>query len=178
MANKAAKTQAARNTARLNQTLLVTLVVHALSLALRFLFRRRTFTTRSLVAYFLLSLPALLIQFWFERIARPTHDRQTGELKKPGEDLEAKGLTEWMWDVLYWTYICVVLVGLFGDWAWWFYTVVPLYSVYLAYTTFMGVKQSFGGGSGGADADAQGQGTGSKRQQKLEKRGGQRVQYR
>lgn len=42
-------------------------------------------------------------------------------MRRPGQDLEAKGLTEWMWDVLYWTWGCVVLVALVGDWAWWFY---------------------------------------------------------
>lgn len=93
----------------------------------------------------------------------------------------ATGLTEYMWDILYWTWGCLAAVCLFGDRAWWLWIVVPLYSVWLAYTTFMGVKSGFGGmGGGDGDGSSQAAATGgeSKRQKKLEKRGGQRMQYR
>lgn len=53
---------------------------------------------------------------------------------------------------------------------------VPVYSVYLAYTTIMGVKKGFagmGGGDAGEDYDA----PKSKSQQKKEKRG-DRPKYR
>lgn len=60
--------------------------------------------------------------------------------------------------------------------------VVPLYSVYLAYSTFTGMKSGlsgFGGGAGaGGDGESAGTGAESKRQKKMEKRGGQRMQYR
>lgn len=118
MAQKAAKTLAARNVAILNRTLLLSLGFHGTFLLLRFLFLHR-----SLTLYALLSAPAFLIQFWFERIGRPTHG-PNGELKRSGEDLEAKGLTEWMWDVLYWTYICLVTVATIGDYGWWAYVSV------------------------------------------------------
>lgn len=56
---------------------------------------------------------------------------------------------------------------------------MPLYSAYLAYTTFAGARKSMAGFSGAGDDDStQGVASGSKRQQKLEKRGGQKVQYR
>jgi len=115
---KAQKSQAARNTTRLNQTHLITLAVHGLFNILRLLLIRRSF-----YKYVLLSLPAFLIEFWFERIARPTYaDTANGkELKRAGEDLDAKGLTEWMWDVLYWSWLCLVFVAVVGDWAWWLY---------------------------------------------------------
>ncbi|KAF2085443.1 hypothetical protein K490DRAFT_75083 [Saccharata proteae CBS 121410] len=179
MAQKAAKTLAARNTQALNRTLLVTLAIHGFYLLWRALLFRSSFTRRSALLYVLLSLPSWLIQFWFERIGRPTLG-ENGELRRSGEDLEAKGLTEWMWDVIYWTYGCVVLVALLGDWAWWSWIVVPLYSAYLAYTTFTGVRQGLGGmtGANGAEATGAESTGGSKRQQKMEKRGGQRVQYR
>lgn len=67
---------------------------------------------------------------------------------------------------------------MFGDRAWWLYLAVPVYSVYLAWTTFFGMKKglaSLGGAGGSEDVS---NGGSSKRQQKLEKRGGQRVQYR
>lgn len=79
---------------------------------------RKTFTSSTFWRYIILSAPSLVIQLWFERIARPTLGPK-GEVKRSGEDLEAKGLTEWMWDVLYWTYGCLFLVTVFGDWAWW-----------------------------------------------------------
>lgn len=86
---------------------------------------------RSLYPYILLSLPGLLIEFWFERIARPTYvDGPNGkELKRAGEDLDAKGLTEWMWDIVYWTWICLGIVTVAGDWAWWLYVSNPTLAV-------------------------------------------------
>lgn len=115
---KAAKTLAANNTKRLNITLVATLVLHGLFWILRLLVFRGSFTSSTFWRYLVLSAPSLIIQFWFERIARPTLG-PNGEVKRSGEDLDAKGLTEWMWDVLYWTYGCLFLVTVFGDWAWW-----------------------------------------------------------
>lgn len=88
----------------------------------------------------------------------------------------ASGLTEYMWDVLYWTWGCMGAVCVFGDRAWWLWVVVPLYSVWLAYTTLTGMRSGLAGMGGGAPGDEHvGE---SKRQKKMEKRGGQRVQYR
>lgn len=71
------------------------------------------------------------------------------------------------------------MVCIFGDMAWWMWVAVPLYSVWLAWSTFRGVSGGFPGmGGGGMPGEADGGATESKRQKKLEKRGGQRVQYR
>ena len=64
-------------------------------------------------------MPALIIEFWLERIGRPSYVPQTTELRRSGEDLEAKGLTEYMWDVLYWSWGCVAVAAVLGDRAWW-----------------------------------------------------------
>ncbi|KAK8205545.1 hypothetical protein M8818_004918 [Zalaria obscura] len=172
--SKALKSLAARNAAILNRTHLISLGVNGLFLFLRLVLIRRSFW-----AYTFLAAPALAIQFWFERIGRPTFVESGNgkELKKAGEDLEAKGLTEWMWDVVYWTWGVIGLVTVFGDRAWWLYIVVPLYSAWLAYSTFTGARQGLAGLAGNADGGAP-TGAQSKRQQKMEKRGGQRVQYR
>jgi hypothetical protein len=90
---KALKTLAARNTAILNRMHMISLGINLLFFIVHFLF-----SSRSLFAWFILNLPALVIEFWFERIGRPTH--ANGDLKRSGEDLEAKGLTEWMWDLV------------------------------------------------------------------------------
>ena len=97
-------------------------------------------------------------------------------MRRAGEDLGAKGLTEWMWDVLYWSWGCLGLVTVLGDRAWWAMLVVPLYSAWLAFSTYSGVRQGLGG-FGAADGGGGGQEGQSKRQAKLEKRG-QRVQYK
>lgn len=54
---------------------------------------------------------------------------------------------------------------------------IPLYSVWLAYTTFGGMRQGMAGMAGAGDPVLAGS-EGSNRQKKMEKRGGQRVQYR
>lgn len=85
-------------------------------------------------------------------------------------------MTEYMWDVMYWTWGCIGAVCVFGDRAWWLWVVVPLYSVWLAYTTFTGMRSGLAGMGGGAPDDTPvGE---SKRQKKMENRGGQRAQYR
>ena len=172
---KALKTLAARNTAILNRTHLISLGVHVFYLLVRLLFRARL----SMKLWFFLSLPSLVIEFWFERIARPSY-KADGDLQRAGEDLEAKGLTEWMWDITYWTWGNVVLAAVLGNWAWGAWVVVPAYSAWLAFTTFTGARQGLAGMGGGesAGAGSGGQGGQSKRQAKMEKRGGQKVQYR
>ncbi|KAF1941869.1 DUF788-domain-containing protein [Clathrospora elynae] len=177
MAKKATKTLAASNAARLNNTLYISLSVHTLFLLLRALFYHSTFTRSSLILYALLSTPSLLITLYFNKLSRPTYTA-TGTIKNAGEDLDAKGLTEYMWDVVYWSWGCVVLAALVGDRAWWLWIAVPGYSGWKAWTVYTGMR---GGGGGGGYQDAAGMPqpeVASKRQAKMEKRGGQKVAYR
>jgi hypothetical protein len=154
----------------LNQTLYATIAIHSFFWLLRAFLFRRTFTRTSLLLYLFLSAPQLFIHFQFERLGRPTY-QPDGTVKRSGEDLDAKGLTEYMWDVTYWTYICLVLASVLGDWAWWLYAVIPAYAVWLAWTTYTGMRGGYTDAAGVPQ-------TQSKRQQKMEKRGGQKVQYR
>ncbi|KAF7713107.1 Uncharacterized protein PECH_001880 [Penicillium ucsense] len=173
MAQKAAKTLATRNTAVLSRTHLMTAVLHLLFLVLHFTIGR----PRSLKPYFLLAVPTLLIEFYLDRVGRPSYNAD-GSLRSAGEDLNATGLTEYMWDVLYWTEGCIAAVCIFNDRAWWLWAVVPVYSIYLAYTTVMGVKKGFAGMGGGSGADgSEAQASMSKTQMKKEKKG-DRVKYR
>ncbi|BDD63090.1 hypothetical protein MAP00_008033 [Monascus purpureus] len=171
MAQKASKTLAARNASRLFQTHITTLCLHAIFLLLHWLFNR----PRSLIVYLVFTAPTLAIEFYLERLGRPKYNPTDGSLRSPGEDLGASGLAEYMWDVLYWTWGCLGAVCIFGDRAWWLWTVIPLYSVWSAWTTFKGMRSGFAGlGAEGSEGTT----TESKRQKKLEKRGGHRVQYR
>ena len=78
-----------------------------------------------------------------------------------------------MWDVVYWTWINLILVLLLGNRMWWLYLAVPGYAIYAAVTTASGVKSMLGGmGGAGAEPEAQ-----SNRQKKMDKRGGQKVAY-
>ena len=82
-----------------------------------------------------------------------------------------------MWDVTYWTYGCIILAAVAGDWAWWAWGVIPVYAVWLAWSTYSGLR---GGGGGFVSAGVpQPGGATSKRQAKMERRGEQgRVKYR
>ncbi|OJJ31024.1 hypothetical protein ASPWEDRAFT_62339 [Aspergillus wentii DTO 134E9] len=172
MAQKAAKNLAARNAALLLRTHIITACLHAVFLFLHWTFNR----PGAMKPYFLLACPTLAIEFYLERLGRPQFHAADGSLRSAGEDLGASGLTEYMWDVLYWTWGCMGAVCIFGDRAWWLWIVVPVYTVWLAYSTFTGMKSGLAGMGGAPDApQAAGE---SKRQKKMEKRGGQRMQYR
>lgn len=129
-----------------------------------------------LIPYLSLTAPALALEFWLESIARPQYD-EGGNLRKAGEDLDAPGLTEFFWDIIYWTWINLILVFIFGNRGWWLYLVVPSYAIYAAVTTASGLKGMLGGMSG-AGGDGETQVQQSNRQKKMEKRGGQKVAYR
>ncbi|KAL5118701.1 hypothetical protein ACEQ8H_003378 [Pleosporales sp. CAS-2024a] len=173
---KATKSLAAANTARLNQTLYLSLVIHGFFWLLRGIIFHSSFTRRSLLSYLVLASPQLLMQLAFERQSRPTLAAD-GAIQRAGEDLDANGLTEYMWDVIYWTYGVVFLVALLGDVAWWLWAVVPLYSAYAAWTTYTGMRRGFSDAAGVPQPGAPTTTT-SKRQAKMDKRGGQKVQYR
>lgn len=170
---KAVKTLAAANTKRLNTTLALTLGVHLVFWLFRALLFRACFTRKSLLLYLALASPQILINFLFEKQSRPVNAAD-GSVKRAGEDLDAKGLTEYLWDVTYWTYGVLVLATFLGDWAWIFWAVIPVYSLWLAWSTYSGMR---GGYQDAAGVPQPGAAT-SKRQAKLEKRGGQKVQYR
>ncbi|KAI9658538.1 MAG: hypothetical protein M1829_006764 [Trizodia sp. TS-e1964] len=182
MANKSAKTTATRNAAALRRTHLTFLILHALFLLLRTRFFHLPFGTPSLLRYLAFNAPALAIELWFERVARPRYvsvpvpvggGGERYQLRSAGEDLDAKGLTEWMWDVLFWTWGCVAVVAVLGDRGWWLWAAVPAYSAWLAYRLVGGMRQGAAGLAGAGMDAADG---GSNRQRKMEKRGqGQKV---
>ena len=146
---------------------------------MRLLVYRSSYTRNTLLLWVLLSLPAWAVEYWLEKIGRPTYT-ENGELKRSGEDLDARGLTDFMWDLIYWTWACTAGAAVVGDKAWWMYVVVPVYSMWVASTTVMGMRNGMAGMAGQGDGSAQATDAGgdSKRQKKLEKRGGQKMQYR
>lgn len=176
---KASKSLARTNLATLKRTHLTTLSLHALFILYRLVFRHGSVTK-----YILLSLPALVIELYLDKLGRPVYSKaassssSAGELLRPGEDLAAAGVTEYLWDVVYVTWIVLGLVGVAGEWAWWIGLIVPLYGAYLAW----GLYRGFAGGNvpGMPPMAGEGEAGGkSRRQQKMEGRGAQqKVRYR
>ncbi|GAB1320113.1 DUF788 domain-containing protein [Madurella fahalii] len=136
MAQKARKDQAKSNSAALNNLHIGSLIVNGLFLLLHFVFR-----TRSLLLWFILSLPSFVCQFALERTGRPSYDPATKALRSSGEDLGAAGLTEYMFDVIWVTWGAAILVALFGNWAWLLWAVVPAYGVYKGFSMMGAAKQ-------------------------------------
>lgn len=143
MARKALKSLAASNASRLNRTHLTTLSLHALYHLLRLL-HLHAFTRASLLRYALLVAPALAIELLiFERGSRPSYAENAPaigagagagagaagegvrELRTAGADLDAPGLTDLLWDIVYWTWAVLALVAVAGEWAWWLYVSLP-----------------------------------------------------
>lgn len=129
----------------------------------------------------------MLIELYLDRVGRPRYDRpqslsqqqqqqQPLVLRSPGEDLDARGLTEFLWDVLYWTWGVMGAVCLLGDRAWWAWVVVPVYAAYAAYSAVMGVRRGMAGMGFGMGDDGGAAGGESKRQKKMEKKG-QKMMY-
>ncbi|KAF8473269.1 DUF788 domain protein [Kalaharituber pfeilii] len=177
MAQKAAKQIARRNATALNQLHIISASIHAFFIFYRLLIHRRSISTSVLTKYVLFSLPAVLIELYLEKISRPKY-AAGGDLRRAGEDLDAKGLMEYMWDVVYVTWGCLIGAALLGEWFWWLLITVPLYAGYLAVSTFLGIRKTFGGMGGGEAGEGQDEAGLSNRQKKLEKKGGQKIRYR
>lgn len=114
------------------------------------------------------------------------------------------GLMEYLWDVVYVTWACLVVVMVVGERGWWVWvsldpgmkedlqwangfaqSVIPGYAAYLGLGMYkkvrgggMGALMGGMGGMEGQEEEVQEEVGMSKRQQKMEKRGGQKVRYR
>ncbi|KYK61778.1 DUF788 domain-containing protein [Drechmeria coniospora] len=154
MAQKAKKDLAKHNVAALNGLHLSSLVVNIVFLVVHFLV-----APRSLVAYGLFSTPAFVCEYVLEASGRPKFDAATNALKSAGEDMAARGLTEYMFDVIWVTWACAVLVVFVGNWGWLLWAVIPLYGLYLGKGLLgMGRQAMAGMQAAGAGQDAPAQG--------------------
>ncbi|KAL4075763.1 hypothetical protein J3A83DRAFT_4089107, partial [Scleroderma citrinum] len=143
-----------------------------LTLLLRLLFRRNSLppSKGSLLIYVLTYLPALFLSRYLEKIGTARRDPITGALISSGEDLSQPGVTEWCFDILYVTWACQIGSGLFGEWFWYLYLVIPLYAVFKIWSSFVGPMLGRPSASPSKE-DEKGPETLSKRQEKLRKRG-------
>lgn len=128
MAQKAKKDRARSNSVALNNLHIGSAIVNILFLLFHFVFK-----SRSIFLYAVFSLPALICEIVLERAGRPSYDSTTKALKAAGEDMSAPGLTEYMFDIVWVTWACQVLVILFGNKGWLLWLAVPGYGAYQGY---------------------------------------------
>ncbi|KAK9448945.1 uncharacterized protein V1518DRAFT_416769 [Limtongia smithiae] len=137
MANASTKKTAANNVIALKGLHTYSLVVNAIYV-LAWLFIRRPPT---LTPYIICNLPAWGIEYQLEKLGRPKY-AENGALLSAGEDLAMKGLTEYMWDVVYITWACDCLAMVTGSSAaFLLYLTIPAYAIYGAYSTFTASKK-------------------------------------
>jgi hypothetical protein len=148
MAQKAKKDRAKANAQSLNNLHIGTLTLNALFILSNLFWRRRSF-----LPYVVLTVPCLVCEYVLERSGRPTY--ANGSLRSAGEDLAAEGLTEYMFDVVWVTWACLVSVILFGNWGWLLWAVVPAYGAVKGYSLFGMARNMMGGGQGQMPAGAE-----------------------
>lgn len=160
MAQKAKKDRAKANISSLNSLHIGTFSLNILFILFSLLIRRR-----SLLVYALFSIPGLIVEYMLETTGRPKYDANTKALKSAGEDLAAPGLTEYMFDIVWITWLSLVVVMLFGNWGWICYSVVPIYGAYKGYGLLGMAKGMMGGGQPGQMPEEQ-VGAGNRRQRR------------
>ncbi|KIM67873.1 hypothetical protein SCLCIDRAFT_1210003 [Scleroderma citrinum Foug A] len=171
MAKGAAKRIASQNEQSIRILRLGMVAPTILSLLLRLLFRRSSLppSKGTLLIYVLTYLPALFLSRYLEKIGTARRDPTTGALISSGEDLSQPGVTEWCFDILYVTWACQIGSGVFGEWFWYFYLVIPLYAIFKLWSNFIG-PMIWRPSASSSKEDEKGPEALSKRQEKLRKR--------
>jgi hypothetical protein len=145
MAGKARKDLAKANVAALQNLHIGSLVVNGAFIVLTLIFR-----SHSLVTYFVLSIPAFACQYILESSGRPKYTTLNGKssLKSAGEDLAAPGLTEYLFDVVWVTWACLLAVLGLGDKAWWLFAIVPVFGLWKGWGLIGAARGMLGGPQG------------------------------
>ncbi|KAI8054626.1 hypothetical protein BDF22DRAFT_742563 [Syncephalis plumigaleata] len=158
-ANKSAKKQTVENARILRNVQWGLLIVNSIYVLVQFGWYRADVTRYSASGYLITWLPTIFIYRLMAKMARPQRD-MSGAIVSGGDDLNAPGLTSYMFDILYVTWF-VHLGSLLWSFIWWFYLVIPLYAGYAIWGFVAPMLKSNGGGQEEMK---------SKRQQKMEKR--------
>jgi len=179
MANASAKRIASQNEIAIRNLQLGMIISNVLYFIIRLLHPSRSFppSLSQLTIYILTFLPSLFLAQHLRTTGRPRRDPVTGTLISSGEDLDARGVTEWCWDVIYVTWACQVGSALLGEWFWFGYLSIPAFACWKLYTKVIGPMFLGRGGPQNTDSTevvGEDKGTSSeglsKRQQKMQKR--------
>lgn len=178
MAGQSVKKQAAQNKKSLTEIHRITWISYAIFFISNFYFNR----PKSSKLFILTAFPVFGSLFIIEKTGRPKEDSK-GVIIRPGADLHQEGLTEYLFDIIYFTVGINFLTVLFNSGKpWWFYWAVPIFAGYKLYSLFKAGKEMFGGGakSGQQVNEFQNkEAEKSKRQQKREARGDKpKMKYR
>lgn len=182
MASQSAKKLAANNSEVLNNTHKYALVVNIFVLLFLIIFKRPA----SFKAYFIFSIPSFILQYILEKNGRPVYkiDASTNNSKlvRAGDDVSQEGLYEYMFDVLYVTWILDILMVLTGtNKIWWLYSIIPGYAGLKLFNVVLPFIKGMKGNKDSKNSEKETQEpTKSKRQTKLESRKakGQNIRYR
>ncbi|KAL2076025.1 hypothetical protein VTL71DRAFT_968 [Oculimacula yallundae] len=150
MAQKAKKDRAKANIASLNSLHIGSATANGVFLLFNLFIKRR-----SLLAWTILTIPSLIAEYILETSGRPKYDAATKTLKSAGEDLSAPGLTEYMFDIIWVTWLCLISVITFGNWGWIVWGIVPAYGMYKGYGLLGMAKGMMGGAQAGQIPDEQ-----------------------
>ncbi|KAG5359291.1 hypothetical protein CJU90_4030 [Yarrowia sp. C11] len=172
MAGNSLKKQAANN-----KEILITLWTGSISVDVLFLSSYFFLgNPSSIIPWVIFSIPAAVVMVHLEKTCRPKFDERGG-LIRPGEDLAQRGVMEYLKDIVYVTWICkFVSAVLASNWGFALYIMIPLYAVVKAYTLYSENRPKHSTASGSTANE--GLIPKSKRQEKMERRGGQKVTYR
>ncbi|ODV87689.1 hypothetical protein CANARDRAFT_192786 [[Candida] arabinofermentans NRRL YB-2248] len=189
MAGASDKKQATANVKILKEIHTISLAINLITIIGIFIFHRPS--TKKY--YFIWSIPSILCQYILEKSGRPKYETNLQGyqiLLKSGENLQQSGLTEYMFDVIYLTLICDLLMIILGsNKVWLLLLVIPGFAIFkLKWLFSMVLNMIWPSRRGGQKSNQQddlvnGGGNGepvkSKRQAKLEARNGkQKVRYR
>ncbi|KAI0076547.1 putative opsin [Panus rudis PR-1116 ss-1] len=172
MANASAKRIASQNGTTTRNLRLGLMISGFLSLLLRLFLQRGSLSPARLSfwIYVLSMIPSIFLTQYMIRIGSPRYDPTSGALISAGEDLSRPGIMEWCFDVVYITWACQVGSGLFGQWVWWLYMVIPGYAVFKLWGSFISPILLGRSSSPESAEEADTKQAVSKRQEKLRKR--------
>ena len=128
MARQAEKTQAKSNVAKIAFLRKAAVGVNALFIVVRLLLCYKSTTKKTFFLYIITNIAAGLIQYNLERLGSPRYSAD-GSLRSAGEDLNQAGLTEYLTDIVYLTWIVYVTVALITDYGWLLFLAVSSQSV-------------------------------------------------
>lgn len=112
MAQKARKELAKNNARWIRNLHLRSLLINVVFIIVALYYRRA-----SVALYTVSSLIAAACHYGLYATGSPSY--VNGQLKSSGDDLDAEGLMQYMWDVIWVTWGTYVTVMIFGNWGWW-----------------------------------------------------------
>ncbi|KAI8344542.1 hypothetical protein BC941DRAFT_408895 [Chlamydoabsidia padenii] len=172
MANASSKKIAASNTKTLTNLQLGLLSVNAVYLLWRIIYHWSSLTKTEGFFYILTTGLTLLFYSILKSSGTPSYTAD-GTLRSSGDDLNAEGLTAYMFDIIYITWFVDITTAFISSKFWYTYLVIPGYALYKGLPFIMSFLGRGGNNSESDNVDQSGK---SKRQQKMEKRGG-KVKY-